>query len=508
MEVVGQVFEGEEGKIIIRQKSDSKIEIGDLLVAEEEGSYIILKVFNLLYGSQIESKQLQLMSGMKLEGYESDVSFMEENLRSYLLAQVKGVVEVSGKKVKIPKTLPRFFSKIRRVVKEDLWFLEKPENPIYIGKIRSGSKVIDVDVFLDGEKAFSHHVLIPATTGRGKSNLVKVMLWSIANKRYCGMLVLDPHDEYFGRNGIGLKEHPDARDNVFYYSSNPTKGSFSLMVNLSLIKPWHFHGIMSFTDAQNDLIYNFYSKVKKNWISEILTADTVPAGSSPTTLEVVKRKLKRVLSLSVDENNRIYSVSKVFVNGVLGESVVKDIVSLLEQGKKVIIDTSMLSNQAELLVGSIIANEIFDKYKEAKMSGELEQKPVISIVIEEAPRVLGANVVNSGDNIYGTIAREGRKFKIGLCAITQLTSEIPREILANMNTKIILGNEMKAERFAIIESASQDLSDDAKTIAALDKGEAIISSSFVPFAIPVLIPNFLDTVKLEKPLQKNLAVFG
>jgi len=80
------------------------------------------------------------------------------------------------------------------------------------------------------------------------------------------------------------------------------------------------------------------------------------------------------------------------------------------------------------------------------------------------------------NDIYRTIAREGRKFKIGLIAISQLSSLIPKTILANMNTKIILGNEMASERHAIIDSASQDLSDDNRIIASLDKGEAIVSS--------------------------------
>jgi DNA helicase HerA-like ATPase len=125
-------------------------------------------------------------------------------------------------------------------------------------------------------------------------------------------------------------------------------------------------------------------------------------------------------------------------------------------------------------------------------------------VIEEAPRVIGEDVLSSkNDNIYSTIAKEGRKFKIGLTAITQLSSVIPRTILANMNTKIILGNEMKQERQAIIESASQDLSEDDRNIASLDKGEAIISSIFVPFAIPIKIPLFDDLVKRQGNPKQN-----
>ena len=101
----------------------------------------------------------------------------------------------------------------------------------------------------------------------------------------------------------------------------------------------------------------------------------------------------------------------------------------------------------------------------------------------------------SGENIYSIIAREGRKFKIGIIAITQLTSLIPKEILANLNTKIILGNEMAAERRAVIDSACQDLSSDDRAIASLDIGEAIISSTFTKFAVPVMIPKFEDLVE-------------
>ena len=187
-----------------------------------------------------------------------------------------------------------------------------------------------------------------------------------------------------------------------------------------------------------------------------------------------------------------------------GENTIADIGNELEDSKIVIIDTSSFSGSEEILIGSLISNEIFNRYKGYKTRGKLNDKPVISVVLEEAPRVLGKEVLEKGPNIFSTIAREGRKFKIGLTAITQLPSLIPREILANINTKIILGIEMAPERQAIIESASQDLSEDQRNIASLDKGEAIVSSNFAKFAIPVKIPLFDDVVKEELGKQKKL----
>jgi DNA helicase HerA-like ATPase len=204
---------------------------------------------------------------------------------------------------------------------------------------------------------------------------------------------------------------------------------------------------------------------------------------------------------------------QVFCNGVFdlasGETTTKDIANELEQGKTVIVDTSGFSGSVEILIGSMITNEIFNRYRNYKARGMLEGKPVVSVVLEEAPRVLGKEVLESGPNVFSTIAREGRKFKVGLTAITQLPSLIPREILANMNTKIILGIEMKPERQAIIESASQDLSQDDRNIASLDKGEAIITSNFVKFATPVKVPLFEEHAKqFQKGSPKSTAFEG
>ena len=85
---------------------------------------------------------------------------------------------------------------------------------------------------------------------------------------------------------------------------------------------------------------------------------------------------------------------------------------------------------------------------------------------------------------------------------------IPRDILTNINTKIILGNEMATERHAIIDSAAQDLSEDDRTIASLDKGEAIVTSIFTKFAVPIQIPFFDDLVKEQKSSKEHMEYKG
>jgi len=493
----GQVIAGEFGKILIRQKSDQNIELGELLISESNGNKILMQVVDLIYGSQISQQNLELISGMKLEE-NADTEFFDKNLRNYILASLKNLVTISNNKASVSKLMPPFFSHVRELKKEDLSFLTQPKNPFFIGNLRSGSKMMDVPIFLEGSKVLSHHILVAGTTGRGKSVLISNILWNLISKDYCGILVLDPHDEYYGRNKIGLKDYPKKEQMTYYTPKNPPPGTKTLKINLKTIKPHHFDGCINFSDPQQQALILYYKYFGSNWINNLLFERKMEGILfREETISVVKRKLLYLLDLEIQGENII---SKGIFDLNAGINTTFDIVKELEDGKVVIVDTSSFSGSVEILVGSLITTEIFNNYKFYKMNGTLGDKPVISVVLEEAPRVLGREALEHGPNIFSTIAREGRKFKIGLIAITQLPSLIPRDILANMNTKIILGIEMKPERTAIIESASQDLSEDDRTIASLDIGEALISSNFSKFAIPVKIPYFEDIV--IKDLQR------
>ncbi len=503
--IKGQVISGGFSKIVVREKSDQKLEIGELLVADTDNSKILLQVYDLIYGSQISQQNLELISGMNLEE-NTNFNFMDAEIRNYNLALMKNLITISTDKAKICKKLPGFFSTVRQIEKVDLGFLTKPKNPLFAGKLRSGSKTLDVDIFLDGSKVFAHHILVAGTTGRGKSVLLSNILWDSIDKDYCGILVLDPHDEYYGRNKIGLKDHVKKEGVVYYTPRNAPTGTKTLKINIDVIKPPHFNGVVEWSQAQKEALTAYYRSFGKEWIQSIIL-DRKVIGFNDATIAVVKRRLLSILNLEFD-GQKLYSKGVFNINA--GLTTIKDICSELEQSKTVIIDTSNFSGATELLIGSLVASEILHKYKDYKIKGVLDDKPVISIILEEAPRVLGKEVLEKGSNIFATIAREGRKFKVGLTAITQLPSLIPRQILANMNTKIILGIEMAPERQAIIESASQDLSDDNRNIASLDVGEAIITSNFAKFALPVKIPLFDDVVKInsEKEPKKDFSGIG
>ena len=500
----GQVVSGNFSQIAMRIKADQEVEMGELLIIEQGKEKFLLQVYDLVYASQISAQNLEMVAGMNME--EGNFTLMDEQLRNYQLALVKPILSISEQS-RMGKKLPRFFAAVRSIEKEDLAFLTRPLDPLFMGKLRSGSVEVGVDIFLPGKEVLSHHVLIAASTGKGKSNLMSCLLWDVVSSRIGGMLVLDPHDEYYGRTGLGLKDHL-LRERVKYYTPvSPPPGAVTLKINLSKLKPEHFQGAIALSDPQRQCLFAYYRKFKEQWIMQIVEEKKIEGVSfHEDTIAVVKRKLISLLGLEL-ENGRLSSQG--IFDSVAGENTIAEICQDLEQGRVVIIDTSYFSGALEILVGSIITSELFDRYRYYKKTGQLQNKPVVSIVLEEAPRVLGKQVLEQGSNVFESIAREGRKFKVGLLAITQLPSEIPKSILANMNTKIILGLEMGSERLAVMESSPQDLRDDDRNIAALDKGEALVTSIFTKFAVPVKVPLFKEFARTKKEeAQQSYVGFG
>ena len=134
-----------------------------------------------------------------------------------------------------------------------------------------------------------------------------------------------------------------------------------------------------------------YSQFHKEWIEAIVKGVQIENIAS-VTLEVLQRKINSVLGVYLNEYGELVCRNRIFSTSA-GLSTVSDIVKSLEAGKIVIIDTSRLIDQAELLIGSIIAGNLFWRYQNYKSTDGLQGKPVISIVIEEAPRVLGGEAL-------------------------------------------------------------------------------------------------------------------
>ncbi len=123
---------------------------------------------------------------------------------------------------------------------------------------------------------------------------------------------------------------------------------------------------------------------------------------------------------------------------------IDSIIKKTEEGNIVILDVSSApSAQADAVVLNVVRRLLSGRI--GLDPRELSRKNVVAIVSEEAPLYLSPEKVRSPRNAFARIAREGRKFRIGLIAITQLATIIEKQLLANMNTLIVLRTKYRSD---------------------------------------------------------------
>jgi DNA helicase HerA-like ATPase len=161
-----------------------------------------------------------------------------------------------------------------------------------------------------------------------------------------------------------------------------------------------------------------------------------------------------------------------------------DLVARVDEGGVFIVDLSRISVRE----GDLVALSLARRLLEGRMSkGPLEasRSPPVAVVSEEAPLYLSSERVRSVYNSFARIAREGRKFNIGLIAITQMATLMDRQILANFNTIMA----MRTSHTPDLDYFS-NIGIPRETLPFLNEREAYLYSVDIPIKkpIPVYIP--------------------
>jgi hypothetical protein len=110
------------------------------------------------------------------------------------------------------------------------------------------------------------------------------------------------------------------------------------------------------------------------------------------------------------------------------------------------------------------------------------------IALEEAQRVFD----RSRGGIFPQIAREGRKFKTALCAISQQPKLIDSQVISQFNTLVVMGLADRSDRERLASSARQDISKLDYEIQTLMTGEGLVTGPNTPFALPLKVDLYED----------------
>jgi len=465
-----------------KQPDEERIEVGQIFYIRDGRLIFLARVLDIQYDSNYDGKWDTTLRGTQF--------FDQDQIFNRVIAEPLGCVDTGG--FRKSRTIPTKFSAVKKAEKEELRFLLEAMGDIEIGVLRNGSKwVEEMPVALHSD-AMDHHMGIFATTGMGKSNFMKVfaascMKLAAKGKSKFGLLVVDPHGEYLlGKNGSkGLMHLKNYESGLVCYTTDKKNathpGVEELTVALDEIEPMDISVLYDWSSAQRDALESISRVFDSNWLDDLQTKEGLAAmvseGFNEKTMGVISRRIKTIV-----EKNRYIDKTK---------SSIPNILAHLQEGKVVLVDIPRMSDRSELFLLSVISRCILEEYKQDAARGRKN----CLITIEEAQRVLGEGNLTR----FESIAREGRKFGVGLCAITQQPKLIDKQLLSQFNTLVVMGLGDRNDRSQLEESAKQDLSSLDIEIQTLEKGEAIISTLKIPFPVPAKIHRYEDYLgRLER----------
>ncbi|WP_440059668.1 ATP-binding protein [Thermogladius sp. 4427co] len=176
------------------------------------------------------------------------------------------------------------------------------------------------------------------------------------------------------------------------------------------------------------------------------------AGIIYSLLKVVEKRDSKSFSEQtfydfLPSGKAVNTVAEKVKSGILVEAPglgLDEIVRDVNTGNMVILDLSRVSTREGDLVALSLARRILED-RMARGPFEASGMPPVAIVSEEAPLYLSSEKVKSVYNSFARVAREGRKFNIGIIAITQMATMIDRQLLANFNTVIAMRTNYTAD---------------------------------------------------------------
>jgi hypothetical protein len=512
----GRLFGRNVLEALFRAAPEEDLFLGELLVGVDEGTgrRYLFRVVDVSYGTEHrEPGWAERVAGTLLaddaRGESGAHILHEQAKRTYRLAECRclgylappatpGAARTVFRK---PKSLPTQFSRVVSPTPEDFAFLAKRMGDLPVGNLRSGETVVDFQVGIPG-RSLASHIGIFATTGMGKSNLLQVLCAGVmaANGRY-GLLVIDPHGEH--RTALG--RHPWAAQALRTYSDRRLPNTSTLRVSLAELSVDDLRTAYEWSRPQEEALHELerhYSSAGLAWLAEFARIEDLAgfrdvelsARVALSTLQVVHRRARRIVDLPCISADPAVSV---------GRRILDELV----EGKVVLVDVSGLGGTEEVLVASFLTRRVIEEWQGAFLEDPERHKtlPVVAVALEEAQRVLSANK-DRESNVFPRVAREGRKFGVGLLAVTQQPKLLDDELLSQFNTFFVLGLADEKDRNILRSSAKQDLSSLGPEIQTLMPGECLVVNLEAPFAVPALVHLYDDVVRSTPPAPAPRAI--
>ncbi len=352
------------------------------------------------------------------------------------------------------------------------------------------------------------HTAILGSTGAGKSGTVAAILHAIiargTEKNYerwnPRIVVLDPHNEYGDAFPGHKRLSTDERTLSLPYwllSFQETVGlligktefvatSQSNIVKTALLTARQ-EGAKTIGLDSEEITVDSPVPYSLDRFQELIEADKPPQKSKQDSHNSILQKLEVLC-----RDARLHFMMEVWDGNTDGlASVVQQ---FLGKGHPIrIVDLSGVPNEVAGVTSSVIARTLFSM-KVWQSVEERKRSPVL-VVCEEAHRYVpnrGEAQYEAAQEAIRRLAKEGRKYGIGLMLVSQRPNEVEATVLSQCNSWIILRITNDADRQHVRSILPDSLSGLTKILSGLRRREAIFVGQATLLPSRILVKRLLD----------------
>ena len=358
----------------------------------------------------------------------------------------------------IPAIPPIPGTEILQPTKEELKGIFSSAEPgwVKIGNLLR-NKTIDVKVNLD--KIVSRHLGILAMTGMGKSNLVSLVTKQIGNLKGT-VIIFDYHNDYTTLN--------IPRINVIDAKINPR-----------LLDADQLSEVLEIRDGANvqqrvlRMAFTKNVKESKEFWKKLETEVDFIVNSEDKKLKEIRTSAYRIQDIIEEAQRRFEDI----LDPDMGDPI-----SFIKEGRTNVLNISELSEKQANVAVAFYLQQILKDRKDASIARHGRSKREITyrfnspifVIIEEAHVFIPKDYDTSAKYWTAKIAREGRKFGLGLGIVSQRPRSVDLNVLSQMGSfaimKIIQEDDQRQIASAT-ESTSREL---ISQLTSLNVGDAIL----------------------------------
>lgn len=316
----------------------------------------------------------------------------------------------------------------------------------------------DVDVRVNLDKAVSRHVAILAMTGMGKSNTVSLLTREMAS-RGGTVIIFDYHGEYSSLRIPGI--------NMLDAKINPRRlGSEELAEMLDFRANADKQRAVLSRALTNDV-----RKAKDFW--KALIDSIRVSGDDAKKSPVISRVVEKVE----------YAIKRM---GDMLDPEIDDPMALIKPGRANVLGTSEFGEkQANAAIAFYMRNVLEDR-KEATIAArrgraaDVRFEAPVFMVIEEAHVFVPKDRDTGAKDMAAKIAREGRKFGVGMCIVSQRPRALDLAVLSQMSSFAVM-RMIQQDDQRQVEAASESAGKALVTqLSSLNVGEAVLTGQWIP----------------------------